>query len=164
MQNPFNGEEDPVVLLPALNPDVALLHAQYVGEDGTVRIKGLTFADVEQAKSADSVIVSCEEIVPIEFIRMDPDQNSLPPFLVDAIVKFPYGATRRLVPISTIMMSPTSIYIRMRQKTICVSRYLDEWVLGVSNHEAYLQKVGVGNLVKIKANPVMGYAPGLDRR
>ena len=92
MQNPFNGREDPVVLLPALNPDVALLHAQYVGEDGTVRIKGLTFADVEQAKSADIVIVSCEEIVPTEFIRMDPDQNSLPSFLVDAVIKLPYGA------------------------------------------------------------------------
>ena len=46
MQNPFNEKDDRVVLLPALNPDVALVHAQYVGEDGTVRIKGLTFADI----------------------------------------------------------------------------------------------------------------------
>ena len=53
-----------MVLLPALKPDVAIIHAQYVGEDGTVRIKGLTFADIEQAKSADIVIVTCEEIVP----------------------------------------------------------------------------------------------------
>lgn len=79
-QNPFNGENDKVVLLPALNPDVAIMHAQYIGEDGTVRIKGLTFADIEQAKSADIVIVTCEEIVPRSFIRLDPDQNSLPPF------------------------------------------------------------------------------------
>ncbi len=91
-QNPFNGEDDKVLLLPALNPDVAIMHAQYVGEDGTVRIKGLTFADMEQAKSADVVIVTCEEIVPRSFIRLDPDQNSLPPFFVDAIVKVPYGA------------------------------------------------------------------------
>ncbi|MBN1663980.1 MAG: CoA transferase subunit A [Deltaproteobacteria bacterium] len=69
-QNPFNGEDDKVVLLPALNPDVALVHAQYVGEDGTVRIKGLTFADIEQAKSADAVIVTCEKIVPRSFIRL----------------------------------------------------------------------------------------------
>ncbi|HOL06637.1 MAG TPA: CoA-transferase, partial [Syntrophorhabdaceae bacterium] len=55
MQNPFSEEEDNVVLLPALNPDIALIHVQYVGEDGTVRIKGLTFADIEQAKSADVV-------------------------------------------------------------------------------------------------------------
>ncbi|HEX9911222.1 MAG TPA: CoA-transferase, partial [Desulfatiglandales bacterium] len=86
IQNPFVEEEDQVVLLPALSPDVAIVHAQYVGEDGTVRVKGLTFADVEQAKSADVVIVTCEEIVPRSFIRLDPDQNTLPGFFADAIV------------------------------------------------------------------------------
>ncbi|MHB8110613.1 MAG: CoA transferase subunit A, partial [Syntrophorhabdaceae bacterium] len=86
IQNPFRNDEDTVVLLPALTPDVTILHAQYVGEDGTVRIKGLTFADIEQAKAADIVIITCEDIVPRSFIREDPDQNCLPPFLVDAIV------------------------------------------------------------------------------
>ena len=71
---------------------MTILHAQYVGDDGTVRIKGLTFADVEQAKAADRVIVTCEEIVPRSSIRLDPDQNTLPPFFIDAIVKVPYGA------------------------------------------------------------------------
>ena len=92
MQNPFNDKEDRYVLLPALNPDVTIIHAQYVGDDGTVRMKGLTFADIEEAKSADTVIVTCEEIVPRSFIRHDPDQNSLPAFFVDAIIKAPYGA------------------------------------------------------------------------
>jgi glutaconate CoA-transferase subunit A len=57
LQNPFEEKNDPVALLPALSPDVALIHAQQVGEDGTVRIRGLTFADIEQAKSADAVII-----------------------------------------------------------------------------------------------------------
>ena len=51
MNDPFSKNGDKVLLLPALNPDVALLHVQTVGDDGTVRIKGLTFADVEQAKA-----------------------------------------------------------------------------------------------------------------
>ena len=71
---------------------MALIHAQYVGDDGTVRIKGLTFADLEQAKAAQAVIVSCEQIVPAAELRLDPDQNALPPFLVDAVVLAPYGA------------------------------------------------------------------------
>ena len=165
MQNPFNGREDPVVLLPALNPDVALLHAQYVGEDGTVRIKGLTFADVEQAKSADIVIVSCEEIVPTEFIRMDPDQNSLPPFLVDAVIKLPYGAhPTACAYFYDYDVSHLNLYKDAAKDSERFTRYLDEWITGVPGHETYLEKIGVGNLVKIKANPVMGYAPGLDRR
>jgi glutaconate CoA-transferase subunit A len=164
-QNPFNGKHDDVVLLPALNPDVALLHAQYVGDDGTVRIKGLTFADIEQAKSADVVIVTCEEIVPRSFIRLDPDQNSLPPFFVDAIVRVPYGA------------HPTACYafydydprhLNLFKKVAGDDRtwkeYLDEWVYGVRSHEEYLEKIGSSMLLAIKANPVLGYAAGLDRK
>jgi glutaconate CoA-transferase subunit A len=165
MQNPFAVQEDPVVLLPALNPDVALLHAQYVGEDGTVRIKGLTFADIEQAKSADTVIVSCEEIVPVEFIRADPDQNALPPFLVDAVVKLPYGAhPTACAYFYDYDVSHLNLYRDATKDSSRFARYLDEWVTGVAGHEAYLEKIGAKSLLGIKANPVMGYAPGLDRR
>ena len=80
--------------MPALNPDVALMHAQYVGEDGTVRIKGLRFPELEQARSAEHVIVTCEEIVARPYIREDPDQNSLPPFLIDAVGEVPYAPIR----------------------------------------------------------------------
>ncbi|OPY64796.1 MAG: Glutaconate CoA-transferase subunit A [Syntrophorhabdus sp. PtaU1.Bin050] len=164
-QNPFNDEEDRYVLLPALNPDVALIHAQYVGDDGTVRIKGLTFADIEEAKSADTVIVTCEEIVPRSFMRLDPDQNALPPFLVDAIVRVPYGAH----PTSCYAFydydaGHLNLYRRVAEDDELFKEYLDEWVYGISSREAYLNKVGGATLVEIKANSVLGYTPGLDRK
>jgi glutaconate CoA-transferase subunit A len=164
-QNPFNGEDDKVVLLPALNPDVAIMHAQYVGEDGTVRIKGLTFADIEQAKSADVVIVTCEEIVPRSFIRLDPDQNSLPPFFVDAIVKVPYGAHPTAV-YTCYDYDPKhlNLYKKVADDDNTFRKYLDEWVYGVKSHEEYLEKVGSTTLFQIKANPILGYAVGLDRK
>jgi glutaconate CoA-transferase subunit A len=164
-QNPFNEDNDKIILLPALNPDVALIHAQYAGEDGTVRIKGLTFADIEQAKSADVVIITCEDIVPTTFIRTDPDQNSLPPFFIDAIVKIPYGA------------HPTScygcydydshhlnMYKKIAKDDILFKHYLDEWVYGIASHDEYIDKIGASTLLKIKADPILGYASGLDRR
>jgi len=163
--NPLDEESGEVVILPPLRPDVSLIHAQYVGEDGTVRIKGLTFTDVEQSKAAEKVIVSCEEIVPIDFIRADPDQNSLPHFLVDAIVQVPYGA------------HPTACYrfydydpVHLHLfKTFAsgdesFQKYLEEWVFPFENQEAYLAKVGQESLLRIKADPVLGYARGLDRR
>jgi glutaconate CoA-transferase subunit A len=164
-QNPFNGENDKVVLLPALNPDVAIMHAQYVGEDGTVRIKGLTFADIEQAKSADIVIVTCEEIVPRSFIRLDPDQNSLPPFFVDAIVKVPYGAHPTAV-YACYDYDPKhlNLYKKVADDDSEFKKYLDEWVYGAKSHEGYLEKLGSTALFQIKANPVLGYAVGLDRK
>lgn len=165
IDNPFNGEGDRMVLLPALNPDVAIVHAQYVGEDGTVRVKGLTFADLEQARSADHVIVTCEEIVPRSFIRDDPDQNSLAGFMVHAVVKAPFGA------------HPTAcqyfydydprhlkLYMDSASDDELFQEYLDEWVYSVLTQEDYLDKVGAADLVRIKANPVLGYAKGLDRR
>ncbi|RPI75058.1 MAG: CoA transferase subunit A [Desulfobacteraceae bacterium] len=164
-QNPFCAEQDPVVLLPALTPDVTLLHAQYVGADGTVRIKGLNFADLEQAKAADIVIVSCEEFMPRDEIRRDPDQNCLPGFMVDAIVPAPHGA------------HPTACYgfydydpkhLNLYKKTAAddglFAGYLQEWVYGVGSYSQYLEKVGADQLAKIKADPVLGYAKGLDRR
>lgn len=165
VQNPFNGREDNVVLLPSLNPDVALIHAQYVGEDGTVRVKGLTFADIEEAKSADVVIVTCEEIVPRSFIRLDPDQNSLPPFLIDAIVVVPYGAHPTACPyFYDYDASHLNVYKDVAKDDKLFSQYIDEWVYGVSSHEEYLKKVGGAALVRIKANTVLGYTPGLDRK
>jgi glutaconate CoA-transferase subunit A len=164
-QNPFDNENEKVILLPALNPDVALVHAQYVGEDGTVRIKGLTFADVEQAKSADTVIVTCEEIVPKHYIRLDPDQNSLPPFLVDAIVRVPYGAHPTACRLFyDYDAKHLNMYKAIAKDDESFTGYLKEWVFGVKNHEEYLDKIGGSGLMTIRANPVIGYTPGLDRR
>jgi glutaconate CoA-transferase, subunit A len=163
--DPLDDSGRDVVVLPPLTPDVALLHAQYVGQDGTVRIKGLKFADLEEAKAADHVIVTCEEIVPTEYLRMDPDQNSLPPFLVDAVVHVPFGA------------HPTACHLfydydpahlnlckKMFSEDILFQQYLNEYVYDVPTQQAYLEKIGASSLVAIKANTILGYAPGLDRR
>jgi acyl CoA:acetate/3-ketoacid CoA transferase alpha subunit len=96
IDSPFSDRENKVVLVPAINADVALIHAQYVSEEGTLRIEGLKFTDVEIAKCADKLVVTCEEIVPESYLRKNPDINCLPFFLVDAIVPVPYGAHPKL--------------------------------------------------------------------
>ena len=165
LQNPFNEKEDHVVLLPALNPDVALIHAQYVGEEGTVRIKGLTFADLEQAKAADVVIVSCEAIVSRALIRSDPDQNSLPGFLVDAIVLMPYGAhPTACYGFYDYDPQHLNLYKKAAEDDALFQNYLTEWIYTVAAYDRYLDKAGAAQLVKIKADPVLGYAKGLDRK
>ncbi len=165
MHDPFDGDNDDVVLLPALKPDVALVHAQYVGDDGTVRIKGLTFADLEQAKAAKAVVVSCEQIVPAADLRLDPDQNALPPFLVDAVVLAPYGAH----PTACRFFydyDPRHLndYKRIARDDEAYAAWLREWVYDQPDHDAYVAKVGEDQLARLKADPVRGYAVGLDRR
>jgi glutaconate CoA-transferase, subunit A len=164
-RNPFGGANDTVVLLPSLNPDVSIIHAQYVGEDGTVRIRGLTFADLEQAKSASRVIVTCEEILSRSEIRKDPDQNSLPPFLIDAVVKAPIAAHPTACH-HFYDYDPTHLrmYADMARDDGKFQRYLKEWVYDIPDQVTYIEKVGLRRLAEIKADPSLGYAPGLNRK
>jgi glutaconate CoA-transferase subunit A len=163
-ENPFNDESEPVVLLPALNPDVTLLHAQQVGSDGTVRIKGLTFLDIEEARAADRVIVTCEEIVPAISLRADPDQNSLPHFLVDAIVPAPFGAhPTACFKYYDYDPAHLNLYRAMAADDDGFRRYLDEWVYGPKSQDDYVEKIGGACLARIKANTEVGYAVGLNR-
>jgi glutaconate CoA-transferase subunit A len=165
MPDPFNGDEGDVVLLPALKPDVALIHAQQVGDDGTVRIKGLTFADIEQAKAAKAVVVTCEEVVPAADLRRDPDQNALPPFLIDAVVPLPYGAHPTACRLAY-DYDPQFLndYRKAAKDDDAYAAWLQKWIYSVADHDAYLAEVGDAQLQKIKADPVRGYAVGLDRR
>ena len=165
MPDPFDGACDDVVLLPALKPDLAVVHVQTVGDDGTVRIKGLTFADLEQAKAARAVVVTCEEIVPAAELRVDPDQNALPPFLVDAVVLAPHGAhptaCRYFYDYDPGFLND---YRRAARDDAAWAEWLDEWIYGPAGHDEYVAKVGATQLARIKADPVHGYAVGLDRR
>jgi glutaconate CoA-transferase, subunit A len=87
---PFTGEK--VLLVPALNPDVALVHVQRADRFGNAQIDGYTHMDADMAASARTVIVSTEELVEPERIMERPDATVIPHFLVDAVVEAPMGA------------------------------------------------------------------------
>jgi len=165
IDDPFDDQGGQVVILPPLHPDVALMHVQYAGEDGTCRIDGLTFADIEQAKASGKVIVSCEEIVPEAYIRRDPDRNCLASFMVDALVPAPYGAhptaCHRFYDYDA---KHLNMFKTMAPDDDRFQDYLDQWVYPFEHQEDYLAAVGIRELMKIRANPAWGYALGLDRR
>jgi glutaconate CoA-transferase subunit A len=89
MTCPFTGEE--VVLLPALNPDVALIHVQRCDAYGNAQLDGLQFMDIDMAMAANRVILTTERIVSNDQIRRAPDHTRIPFFTVDAVVEVPIG-------------------------------------------------------------------------
>jgi glutaconate CoA-transferase subunit A len=89
MTCPFSGEE--VALLPALNPDVALIHVQRCDAYGNAQLDGLQFMDIDMAMAANRVILTTERIVSNDQIRRAPDQTRIPFFAVDAVVEVPLG-------------------------------------------------------------------------
>ncbi len=90
MDSPFDGQR--VVLLPAIRPDVVIMHAQRADAEGNVQMWG-HLGDARWGLWAGrKVIVTVEEIVPSEVIRSDPSRTVLPGFRVSAVVHCPYGA------------------------------------------------------------------------
>jgi glutaconate CoA-transferase, subunit A len=87
---PFSGEK--LVLVPALNPDVALIHVQRCDPYGNAQIDGLPFMDLDIAMAANWVILTTERIVSNDQIRRRPDQTKIPFFAVDAVVEVPFGS------------------------------------------------------------------------
>jgi len=163
--NPFAEEGDePVVLVPAINPDVTIIHAQKADFQGTVRISGLTFADIEQARAARHVIVTCEELVEPGLLRAEPDRNQIPFFVVDAVVHIPHGAHPTACYGYYDYDAPhLNLYRTMALDDKTFFSYLEKYVLAVNNHKGYLDKIGIEALKRIKAVSPYGYAPGLKR-
>ncbi len=90
MDCPFT--DDKLLLVPALNPDVALIHVQRCDVYGNAQIDGLFFMDLDIAMAANKVILTTEKIISNDQIRRSPDQTKIPFFTVDAVVEVPYGA------------------------------------------------------------------------
>lgn len=90
MNCPFTNEK--LLLLPALNPDVALIHVQRADEYGNAQLDGLQFMDLDIAMAAKRVILTTERIVANDQIRRSPDLTKIPFFAVDAVVEVPFGA------------------------------------------------------------------------
>lgn len=163
MDCPFTGER--VVLLPAIQPDVTIIHAQVVDTQGTVRIYGQTFGDEQQAKAAKKLIVTCEEIVQPKKLREFPEHNCVPFFRVNAIINVPYGA-HPFACYRYYDYDPEFLrmYHERAKDDSTFRKFLDEYVYSVSDWEEYLRKIGGDEkLKKLRAVKKFGYAPNLRR-
>jgi glutaconate CoA-transferase subunit A len=90
VEDPFTGEK--MIAVRAIEPDVAVIHAQKADEYGNVRIEGPLYEDVIKAKAAKTVVVTAEEVIPNTEFRKMPEATTLPHFVVDAVVHAPKGA------------------------------------------------------------------------
>ena len=87
---PFTG--DKLLALPALHPDVAVIHVHRADIYGNCQIDGIIVADDDIAKAAKRVIITTEKIIDNEEIRNDPQKTIIPFWLVDAVIEVPYGS------------------------------------------------------------------------
>ena len=144
MTCPFTGEE--IVLLPALNPDVALIHVQRCDAYGNAQLDGLQFMDIDMAMAANRVILTTERIVSNDQIRRTPDGTRIPFFTVDAVVEAPMGcAPHECYGIYEPFFSHMDYYAELAAKDPVAgpARYLEEFYYEPKAWPDYLSKLGM---------------------
>ncbi len=158
VENPFKPGEK-VVAVPVPEIDLAIIHVQQASPDGTCSILGDEFHDVDIAIAAKRCIVTCEQVVSNEEIRLDPTKNSIPGFCVDAVVHAPYGAhPTQCYGFYDYDNSFLKVYDVASKTQEDFEAFLKEWVYDVPTHEAYLNKLGASRLVNLNVVPGLGYA------
>ncbi|GMU64309.1 MAG: 3-oxoadipate--succinyl-CoA transferase subunit A [Acidobacteriota bacterium] len=148
---PYTGERIPTV--PALNPDVAIVHVQRASADGSAQVWGLLGVQKEAAFAAARVIVVAEQIVDEVVVRADPNRTLLPGFVVDAVVEEPWGCHPSYA--QGYYDRDNDFYVgwgEVARERTGLERWLDEWVHGVSGRAEYVEKMGE-RLTRLRAKP-----------
>ena len=151
-RDPWTEKE--VVLLPALNPDVSLIHVHQCDVYGNARIFGPSVSPWETAAASKKLIISTEEIIDTEYIRRDPGKTTIPYYLVDAVVEAPFGAHPGEVQGLYVSDQPAvmELFAASREPTGSgLEQYLEKYVHSVATHQEYLeQRVGLARLLELK--------------
>ena len=145
---PFTGEK--LVLVPALNPDVALIHVQRCDAYGNAQIDGLPFTDIDLAMAANRVILTTERIVSNDRVRRAPDQTKIPFLAVDAVVEVPFGsAPHECYGLYEPLFKHLDGYAaQLRQDPERgVAQYLDRYFYGPNSWTEYLDLLGLQELL-----------------
>jgi glutaconate CoA-transferase subunit A len=139
--DPYTGRE--VIAVPALNPDVAIVHVQRADKDGNAHLWGIVGEQKEVAFASKRVILTAEEIVDEAVIRSDPNRTLIPGFIVSAVCQVPGAAHPSYA--QGYYDRDNDFYLKwdkISENAETVKAYLDEWVYGVKDRHEYWQKLG----------------------
>jgi len=149
---PYTREK--LATVPALNPDVAVIHAQRADAQGDTQIWGLYGVQKEAAFAARRVVAVVEEIVPETVIRADPNRTVIPGFIVDAVVCEPWGAHPSYA--QGYYDRDNDFYVAwdgISREASGLEAWLNEWVYGVGSRAEYVEKLGEDVVARLSAKP-----------
>jgi glutaconate CoA-transferase subunit A len=148
---PYSGEE--LLLVPAVNPDVAIIHSQVADMYGNGQIFGPPCLDLESAKAANKVILTTEQIIDNEHIRDTPNSTNIPFFCVDAVVELPFGCYPhecygRYEPAYDKLGEYGQGLLEAKDKIGFVKEFLEKYFYQPADFEEYLSLFGVKSLLE----------------
>jgi glutaconate CoA-transferase subunit A len=138
---PFTGEK--VNLLPALRPNVAIIHAHKADDHGNVKLYPPYFADLWFVEASEKVIVTVEKIITQE--EMKSIGSNIPYYEITAIVELPLGAhPTSCYPDYSYDRAHLSEYMKAAHSgpNAFSSQYLQKYVFKPKDHQEYLEIIG----------------------
>jgi glutaconate CoA-transferase, subunit A len=139
--DPYGGKD--VIVVPALQPDVAIVHVQRADENGNAHLWGIIGEQKEAAFAAKNVILTAEEIVDESIIRSDPNRTIIPGIVVSAVCHVPYACHPSYA--QGYYDRDNEFYLawdKISESADSVKQYLDEWVYAVEDRNEYWNKLG----------------------
>ena len=147
--DPFGGKD--VIVVPALNPDVAIVHVQRADANGNAHLWGIIGEQKEAAFAAKKVILTAEEIVDESVIRSDPNRTMIPGIVVSAVCHVPFACHPSYA--QGYYDRDNEFYLswdKVSESAELTKQYLDEWVYGVKDRNEYWAKMGEEKHKKLK--------------
>jgi glutaconate CoA-transferase, subunit A len=140
-RDPFSG--DPVVLIPALTPDVAILHVQRSDAEGHAHCWGTLGVTRQAALAARRLVIVTEEICSRKTMLSDPGLVLAPALKVAAVVHEPFGAYPS--PVQGCYRRDHDFFHRYHEESRTeegTRAWLDRWVYGVADWREFLERLG----------------------
>jgi glutaconate CoA-transferase subunit A len=147
---PYTGER--LATVPAIHPDVAVLHCQRADRSGNAQVWGLMGTQKETAFASKRVIIVAEEIVETSVLRSDPNRTLIPSIVVDHVVHEPWGAHPSYV--QGHYDRDNDFYVKWEEiskSPETYQNYLADFVHGVKDRQGYVQKMGSASFAKLAA-------------
>ena len=138
---PFTGEK--LAAVPALYPDVAAIHVHEADRYGNCRFAGTSVADIDLARAAKRLIITCERLVPHEEMRRDPHRTQIPFLCVDAVCEVPFGSYPGNMPGEYFSDEEhLKKWLEEEKDPVAFAKFLDDHVIGVRDFGEYLDRCG----------------------
>jgi glutaconate CoA-transferase subunit A len=138
---PFTGK--PMALMPALSPDVAVIHVHEADIYGNSRFQGIAVSDIDLANASRHLIITTERLIPHEEIMRDPSVTRIPFYLVDAVCEVPYGAYPGTMPYEYFSDEEhLRQWLQVEKDPVKFQSFVQDNIFDCKTHEEYIARNG----------------------
>ncbi|MBT4364567.1 MAG: CoA transferase subunit A [Desulfobacterales bacterium] len=138
---PYTGKK--LAAMPALYPDVSVIHVHEADIYGNSRFKGIAVSDLDLANASKRLIITTEKLITHDEIARDPSSTRIPFHLVDAVCEVPFGAYPGTMPYEYFSDEDhLKEWMSVEKDSEKFKEFLDKNLYTCADHEEYIARNG----------------------